>query len=149
MKLCEKTMITVNESFRCERAQTYNVLEARFVSSCFNCPSRANPHLSLLLASSGVIVNTLLSVNPGPMGHPSLQQRPPPHKTHSKHHSHTPYWVGDARHSWLALVMFYGTICEIPPHESASLPHDPMPVPPQLNSLRYILILPSHLLLSS
>lgn len=109
MKLCEKQMITANKSFCCELALTYNVLEARFVSSCFNCPSRANPHLSLLLASSGVIMKTLLSVNPGPMGHPSLQQQPPPHKTHSKHHSHAPYWVGDTYHSWLVLtVIFYG-----------------------------------------
>lgn len=51
---------------------TYKVLEARFVSSCFNCPSRAKPHLSLLLARRGVITNTLLKVKPGPMGHPSL-----------------------------------------------------------------------------
>lgn len=51
---------------------TYNVLDAKLVSSCFNCPSNARPHLSLLLARRGVKVNTLLKVNPGPMGQPSL-----------------------------------------------------------------------------
>ena len=51
---------------------TYSVLEARLVSSCLSWPSSASPHLSLLLASSGVTVNTLLSVNPGPTGQPSL-----------------------------------------------------------------------------
>lgn len=48
------------------------MLDAKLVSSCFNCPSRARPHLSLLLASRGVSVKTLLKVKPGPMGHPSL-----------------------------------------------------------------------------
>lgn len=47
------------------RARTYNVLDARFVSSCFSCPSRASPHLSLLLASNGVSWNTLDRVKPG------------------------------------------------------------------------------------
>lgn len=51
---------------------TYSVLEARLVSSCFSCPSSARPHLSLLLASSGVSVNTFESVNPGATWHPSL-----------------------------------------------------------------------------
>lgn len=54
---------------------TYSVLDARLVSSCFNCPSNARPHLSLLLARRGVRVNTLLKVNPGPMGQPSLWPR--------------------------------------------------------------------------
>lgn len=54
---------------------TYSVLEAKLVSSCFNCPSNARPHLSLLLARRGVRVNTLLKVNPGPMGQPSLPDR--------------------------------------------------------------------------
>lgn len=48
-----------------KRSNTYNVLEARLVSSCLSCPSSARPHLSLLLANSGVSVNTLDSVNPG------------------------------------------------------------------------------------
>lgn len=45
--------------------RTYNVLDAKLVSSCFNCPSKASPHLSLLLASNGVSVNTLDNVKPG------------------------------------------------------------------------------------
>lgn len=44
---------------------TYKVLEAKFVSSCFNCPSRARPHLSLLFAKSGVSAKTFESVKPG------------------------------------------------------------------------------------
>lgn len=50
----------------------YRVLDAKLVSSCLSWPSRASPHLSLLLARRGVKVNTLLSVKPGPTGHPSL-----------------------------------------------------------------------------
>lgn len=57
---------------------TYKVLDAKLVSSCFNCPSKARPHLSLLLARRGVRVNTLLKVKPGPMGQPSLPK--PNHK---------------------------------------------------------------------
>lgn len=53
---------------------TYKVLDAKFVSSCFNCPSKAKPHLSLLLANRGVKTKTLLTVKPGPIGHPSLQK---------------------------------------------------------------------------
>ena len=34
--------------------KTYRVEEAKFVSSCFSWPSKARPHLSLLLASKGV-----------------------------------------------------------------------------------------------
>lgn len=72
----------------------YNVLEARFVSSCFNCPSRASPHLSLLSNdsneqlnkrkrshdnsvlpfSNGVKVKTFDNVKPGWTWHPSLQR---------------------------------------------------------------------------
>ena len=33
---------------------SYIVDEARFVSSCFSLPSRANPRLSLLFDSNGV-----------------------------------------------------------------------------------------------
>lgn len=50
----------------------YRVLDAKLVSSCLSWPSRARAHLSLLLARSGVNVNTLLSVKPGPTEHPSL-----------------------------------------------------------------------------
>lgn len=51
---------------------TYNVLDARLVSSCFSWPSNARPHLSLLLANNGVSSNTLDKVKPGPTVHPSL-----------------------------------------------------------------------------
>ena len=51
---------------------TYMDDEAKLVSSCFNCPSRARPLLSLLLARSGVRCITLDKVKPGPTGHPSL-----------------------------------------------------------------------------
>ena len=34
--------------------KAYIVEEAKLVSSCFSCPSRASPLLSLLLAKSGV-----------------------------------------------------------------------------------------------
>lgn len=54
---------------------TYNVLDARFVSSCFNWPSRARPHLSLLLANNGVSWNTFDKVKPGWTWHPSLLDR--------------------------------------------------------------------------
>ena len=36
------------------KSKTYRVEEAKFVSSCFSWPSKARPHLSLLLASKGV-----------------------------------------------------------------------------------------------
>lgn len=52
----------------------HNVLEAKLVSSCFNCPSNASPHLSLLFASNGVSSNTLESVKPGCMVLPSLDE---------------------------------------------------------------------------
>ncbi len=52
---------------------THRVEEARFVSSCLSCPSSARPHLSLLLASSGVSVYTLFRVEPEPNGKPSLK----------------------------------------------------------------------------
>lgn len=51
---------------------TYKVLDARLVSSCFNWPSSARPHLSLLLANKGVNENTLDNVKPGCTWHPSL-----------------------------------------------------------------------------
>ena len=51
---------------------TYKVLDAKFVSSCFNWPSSAKPHLSLLFANRGVNVKTFESVNPGCTWHPSL-----------------------------------------------------------------------------
>lgn len=51
---------------------SYRVLDARLVSSSLIWPSRASPHLSLLSARSGFRENTLLSVKPGPTGHPSL-----------------------------------------------------------------------------
>lgn len=44
---------------------TYKVLDAKFVSSCFNCPSRASPHLSLLFTNNGVKVKTFERVKPG------------------------------------------------------------------------------------
>lgn len=47
---------------------SYIVLDARLLSSCFNCPSSANPRLSLLYFNNGCTVNTLLSVKPGPTG---------------------------------------------------------------------------------
>lgn len=52
---------------------THIVEDARFVSSCFSCPSSARPLLSLLLANSGRTVYTFESVNPGPTGQPALQ----------------------------------------------------------------------------
>ena len=41
------------------------VVEAKLVSSCFSCPSRASPLLSLLSLSVGVMWNTLHSVELG------------------------------------------------------------------------------------
>ncbi|CAB0006902.1 unnamed protein product, partial [Nesidiocoris tenuis] len=38
---------------------THKVEDAKFVSSCLSWPSSASPHLSLLLAKSGVSENTL------------------------------------------------------------------------------------------
>lgn len=65
---------TINTSQRRNSQQkTHKVLDAKFVSSCFNCPSNARPHLSLLFASSGVSVKTLDNVKPGPIGQPSLK----------------------------------------------------------------------------
>lgn len=46
--------------------------EAKFVSSCFNCPSRAKPRLSLLFDRVGFTVYTFDRVNPGPTGQPAL-----------------------------------------------------------------------------
>lgn len=60
----------INSSRR--KQVTYKVLDAKFVSSCFNCPSKARPHLSLLLANNGVKVNTFDRVKPGCTWHPSL-----------------------------------------------------------------------------
>jgi hypothetical protein len=40
-----------------------------------SCPSRARPHLSLLLASKGVSMYTLFRVEPEPNGKPSLKKR--------------------------------------------------------------------------
>ena len=54
-------------------AITYNVLDAKFVSSCFNWPSSARPHLSLLFAKRGVNVKTFESVKPGWTWQPSLR----------------------------------------------------------------------------
>ena len=59
-----------------ERLKAHSVEEARLVSSCLSCPSSASPHLSLLLASSGRTITTLLRVKPGPTGHPSLRHPP-------------------------------------------------------------------------
>lgn len=55
-----------------EKFVTYNVLDAKFVSSCFNWPSSARPHLSLLFANKGVSVKTFESVKPGWTELPSL-----------------------------------------------------------------------------
>lgn len=52
--------------------ETYSVLDAKLVSSCFSWPSSARPHLSLLLANNGVSVNTRDNVKPGATWHPSL-----------------------------------------------------------------------------
>jgi hypothetical protein len=52
---------------------THIVDDARFVSSCFSCPSSARPLLSLLLANSGRTVYTFESVKPGPTGQPALE----------------------------------------------------------------------------
>ncbi len=41
---------------------TYNVLEAKFVSSCLSLPSRAKPRFSWLFARNGVRVYTLQNV---------------------------------------------------------------------------------------
>ena len=59
---------------RYDNGNTHSVEEARFVSSCLSCPSRASPHLSLLLASSGVSMYTLFRVEPEPSGKPSLKE---------------------------------------------------------------------------
>lgn len=47
---------------------SYMVLDARLLSSCFNWPSRASPRLSLLFFNNGCTVNTLDNVKPGPTG---------------------------------------------------------------------------------
>lgn len=73
---------------------TYNVLDAKLVSSCFNCPSKARPHLSLLLARRGVSVNTLLNVNPGPMGQPSLPNQIT--NTHFSYSVNNKHYIVDA-----------------------------------------------------
>lgn len=52
---------------------THIVDDARFVSSCFSCPSSARPLLSLLFANSGRTVYTFESVKPGPTGQPALE----------------------------------------------------------------------------
>lgn len=50
---------------QCQLNATYMVLEAKLVSSCFSCPSRARPLFSLLLLSVGVSVYTLQNVELG------------------------------------------------------------------------------------
>lgn len=50
---------------------THMVDEARFVSSCFSCPSSANPRFDLLLARRGLRKYTLERVKPADTGHPS------------------------------------------------------------------------------
>lgn len=49
----------------CQLKATYMVLEAKLVSSCFSCPSRARPLFSRLLHSVGVSVYTLQNVELG------------------------------------------------------------------------------------
>lgn len=51
---------------------THIVDDAKFVSSCFNWPSKANPLLSLLFANKGRTANTFDIVNPGETGQPAL-----------------------------------------------------------------------------
>lgn len=46
----------------------YNVLDAKFVSSCFSCPSRASPRWNLLFFNNGRTLKTLLRVKPGATG---------------------------------------------------------------------------------
>lgn len=46
----------------------YIVLDAKFVSSCFNCPSKARPRLFLLFNKFGLTLNTFDNVKPGPTG---------------------------------------------------------------------------------
>ncbi len=52
---------------------TYMVEDAKFVSSCFNWPSKAKPRLSLLFDNVGLTVYTFDNVKPGPTGQPALQ----------------------------------------------------------------------------
>lgn len=81
---CSHVTSTNTEAMRLECAReevsgcgwcvsAHTVEEARLVSSCLSCPSRARPRLSLLSASSGRTENTLLRVNPGATGQPTLQ----------------------------------------------------------------------------
>jgi len=63
---CSSQLVTMSPT-------THIVDDARFVSSCFSCPSSARPLLSLLLANSGRTVYTFESVNPGPTGQPALE----------------------------------------------------------------------------
>lgn len=53
--------------------KSYIVDEAKFVSSCFNFPSNANPLLSLLFANNGVNEYTFVKVEHGVIGNPSLK----------------------------------------------------------------------------
>lgn len=69
---------------------THTVEDARLVSSSLSLPSRASPHLSRLLVSSGVSEKTLLTEKPGPTGQPSLQHNHASVTTAATpYHSHT------------------------------------------------------------
>lgn len=63
------------------------VEEARFVSSCFNCPSNARPLLSLLFDNNGHKQYTFDNVAPGPTGKPSLKIREMKNKTYANNYS--------------------------------------------------------------
>ena len=58
-----------------ENDETYIVDEAKFVSSCFNFPSKAKPRLSLLFARSGVNEYTFVRFEQGVIGNPSLKSK--------------------------------------------------------------------------
>lgn len=55
-----------NAAFTAEAVgETYSVLDAKLVSSCFSLPSSASPRFSRLLARNGVSVKTLQKVELG------------------------------------------------------------------------------------
>lgn len=64
IKKLEKRINQLTKSFMF----AYIVLDAKFVSSCFNCPSKARPRLFLLFNKFGLTLNTFDNVKPGPTG---------------------------------------------------------------------------------
>ncbi len=64
---CKGELINLTRNtIHCQmRDCTYNVLEAKFVSSCLSLPSRAKPRFSRLFTRKGVRVYTLQNVELG------------------------------------------------------------------------------------